>query len=142
MSINCLDKKMAFYNKMRSGRLICSFILLISLIISSNSVFAQEVTEVASLSIKLRLLDLDGDNYKDAEFENKDVKLIISSKTGTISFYYLKGEKFEENFYPPQIESLGYSLEESIKKVFSFDTSDNYFADKSFNIEVEKQDES
>lgn len=133
---------MAFYNKMRSGRLICSFILLISLIISSNSVFAQEVTEVASPSIKLRLLDLDGDNYKDAEFENKDVKLIISSKTGSISFYYLKGEKFEENFYPPQIESLGYSLEESIKKVFSFDTSDNYFADKSFNIEVEKQDES
>lgn len=142
MSINCLDKYMAFYNKMRSGRLICSFILLISLILTSNCAFAQDNTTVATPTIALRLLDLDGDNLNDAEFENNNIKLIISSKNGSISFYYLKGTNFEENLYPPNLENLGYSFEESTKKVFVFDTSDNIFANTNFNIEVEKQDES
>ncbi len=140
MSINCLLTK-NYSNEMRLGRLVCSFIFLISLIFCSNSVFAQNAVAEIKPSISVKLLDLDGDGFNDAEFENANIKLVISSKTGCVSFYYLKGEKYEENIYPPHIESLGYSFDKNIKKVFGFDNSNYYFSNTSYKIEIESQND-
>ena len=144
MSLNCLETKNNYF-KMRLGRLICSFILYISLIVVTNNLFAQ-VTQNESEEVKpfinLKLADLDGDNLNDAEFENANIKLIISSKTGTISFYYLKGKNFEENLYPPvNIATYGYTIDENNKKVFVFDNAEKQFSNLSYNIEIERQDE-
>ncbi len=151
MSRICLDVNYINFKKMRLGRLICSFILLFSIVCFSNVLLAQ-TSPVASEQITnskaveeakavVSLSDRDGDGLVDAVFENKDIKLIISSKTGGISFYYLKGEKYAENFYPPQIIELGYAIPNEYMKLFEFDNSDNTLSETNYNIEVESNSE-
>lgn len=133
--------------KKRMGRLICSFILLFIGCLVANGLFAQavpntnQVNQEKAFEMTVSLSDRDGDNLNDAIFENKDLKLVISSKTGGISFYYLKGEKFEENLYPPQILDLGYSIEKDYMKSLDFDTLENVFAETNYNVEIESKTE-
>ena len=147
MSKICLDEKSIFSKIIRSGRLICSFILLIILALIARLATAQNINstpntaQVVSPSISLLLSDVDGDQLNDATIENKDVKFIISSKTGSISFYYLKGEKFEENLYPPQLVAYNYAFDKDSMKGFDIDTPYNSFASSSFTIEKESEND-
>ncbi len=133
--------------KKRMGRLICSFILLFIGCLVAKVLFAQAVpntnpvNQEKAFEMTVSLSDRDGDNLNDAIFENKDLKLVISSKTGGISFYYLKGEKFEENLYPPQILDLGYSIDKDYMKTLDFDTLENVFAETNYNVEIESKTE-
>ena len=144
MSRICLDVNYIKDKKMRLGRLICSFILLFSVIGFASSLFAQTNTPVPVQPVemtkpKVELVDRDGDGLVDAVFENKDIKLIISSKTGAISFYYLKGEKYEENFFPPQIIDLGYVIDNDSMKLFELDNAEKSFSETNYNIEIESE---
>lgn len=137
--------------KMRLGRLICSFILLFSMVCFANSLFAQtdpstseqntNPTPSEEFKTKVELSDRDGDGLVDAIFENKDIKLIVSSKTGSISFYYLKGEKYNENFFPPQILELGYVIPNDYMKLFEFDNTEKSLSATNYNIEIESSNE-
>ena len=147
MSRICLDVNYMNFKKMRLGRLICSFILLFSIVCFSDVLFAQtnpvateqisKTNMVEAPKAVVELQDRDADGLVDAVFENKDVKLIISSKTGGISFYYLKGEKYSENFYPPQILEFGYTIPKDSMKLFELENSDNSLSGTNYNIEVE-----
>ena len=59
------------------------------------------------LSVKTQ--DVDGDGLKDVSIETHLLRVIISSKTGNPSVYYLKGQNFEENMYPPVLQDMGYT---------------------------------
>lgn len=151
MSRICLDVNYMNIKKMRLGRLICSFILLLSMV-CSNSLLAQNEPVVSNQTAntnnaeeakaKVELSDRDGDGLVDAVFENKDVKLIISSKTGAISFYYLKGEKYSENFFPPQILDLGYVIPNDDMKLFEFCNVENTFSETNYNVQIEASSDS
>ena len=151
MSRICLDVNYMNLKKMRLGRLICSFILLFSMVCFANNLFAQtspttseqiaNVAPVEEAKAKVELSDRDGDGLVDAIFENKDVRLIISSKTGSISFYYLKGEKYNENFFPPQILELGYVIPKDNMRMFEFDNAEKALSDTNYNIEIESSSE-
>ena len=142
MSIKCLNNKNNIFNKVRLGRLICSFILFAGLLSVTSSLEAQTVnTPVASDSISITLADIDGDSLNDVTYENKSVKVIISSKTGAPSLYYLKGGNFNENMFPPQITDLGYNIEADYLKPFEFDNVIGYFSQHSYNIEIESENE-
>lgn len=142
MSMNRLDGKSIFSNRLKWGRFVCSFILFACLFSQAGMVNAQNQTVDTSVNenaINVLTSDVDGDGYNDASFENKNVKVVISSKTGAPSLYYLKGENFNENLFPPQIMDMGYSVEKSIMKGFEFDNCDGYFSKNSYNVEVESQ---
>lgn len=48
----------------------------------------------------LTWIDADKDFVQDPSIETESLKIIISSKTGNISVYYLKGKNFNENLIP------------------------------------------
>jgi YidC/Oxa1 family membrane protein insertase len=58
-------------------------------------------------------VDADKDQVQDATIETETLKIIISSRTGNISFFYLKGRNFEENLFPPILQDFGYSYASS-----------------------------
>ncbi|EKD40898.1 MAG: hypothetical protein ACD_74C00134G0002, partial [uncultured bacterium] len=55
-------------------------------------------------------VDADKDLIQDASIETENLKVIISSKSGNLSFYYLKGRNFEENLFPPILQDFGYKF--------------------------------
>ncbi|MBF0543433.1 MAG: membrane protein insertase YidC [Candidatus Riflebacteria bacterium] len=58
----------------------------------------------------VEIADKDGDGLPDVQIETPKVRILLTSKTGDIAFYYLKGKNFEENLYPPIILDHGYNI--------------------------------
>ena len=144
MSNTCLDDKNLFFKNMKSGRLICSFLFLSCLFFSQNIVNAQTasdsaVSAPAPETMTVSVGDVDGDGLQDATFENKNVKVVLSSRTGSPSSYYLKGENFEENLYPPVIGNIGYSIPVDSMKAFNIDNAEETLSKANYNIEIESQ---
>lgn len=129
---------------MKSGRLICSFLFLSCLFFSQNIVNAQTASDsavpaLAPETMTVSVGDVDGDGLQDATFENKNVKVVLSSRTGSPSSYYLKGENFEENLYPPVIGNMGYSIPVDSMKAFNIDNAEETLSKANYNIEIESQ---
>lgn len=129
---------------MKSGRLICSFLFLSCLFFSQNIVNAQTASDSAvpapaPETMTVSVGDVDGDGLQDATFENKNVKVVLSSRTGSPSSYYLKGENFEENLYPPVIGNMGYSIPVDSMKAFNIDNAEETLSKANYNIEIESQ---
>ena len=170
MSNTCLDDKNMFLKKFKLGRFICSFLLLSSLFFNTNVISAQESIRlvpassavasfavanpvvasssleqadsvVASDTMKVSLVDRDGDGLVDAVFENKNVKVVLSSKTGAFSQYFLKGKNFGEDIYPPQIASMGYNLSVDSLKCFEIEATQGRLPVANYKIEIESQNE-
>lgn len=145
MSNTCLDDKDLFFKNMKSGRLICSFLLLSCFLFTRNALNAQTANEspaapaLASETMSVSVSDVDGDGLQDATFENKNVKVVLSGKTGSPSIYYLKGENFEENLYPPVIGNMGYSIPVDSMKAFEINNAEETLSKVNYNIEVESQ---
>ncbi len=145
MSNTCLDDKGLFFKNMKSGRLICSFLFLSCFLFNQNALNAQtaDATSATPAStseiMSVTLNDVDGDGIQDAAFENKNVKVVISSKTGSPSSYYLKGENFEENMYPPVIGNMGYSIPVDSMKAFDINNAEETLSKVNYNIEIESQ---
>lgn len=144
MSNTCLDDKNLFFKNMKSGRLICSFLFLSCLFFSQNIVNAQTASDSAvpapaPETMTVSVGDVDGDGLQDATFENKNVKVVLSSRTGSPSSYYLKGENFEENLYPPVIGNMGYSIPVDSMKAFNIDNAEETLSKANYNIEIESQ---
>lgn len=79
-------------------------VALFSLASASAPVLAQATPPL----IKADLADVDRDGLGDATIETKRLRIILSSRTGDISVYYLKGINFEENLFPPILMDAGY----------------------------------
>lgn len=143
MSNICLDVEKKFFNRLGLGRLVCSFIFFVGLFFSSDVLNAQNITSENADSHKniISLEDTDGDSLNDAIFENKNIKVVISSKTGAPSLYYLKGKSFEENLYPAEILDMGYSIHSSYQKPLIFDNTEGTFSKVTYNVEIEGENE-
>ena len=170
MSNTCLDDKNMFLKNFKLGRFICSFLLLSSLFFNTNVISAQESISlvpassavasfavanpvvasssleqadsvVASDTMKVSLVDRDGDGLVDAVFENKNVKVVLSSKTGAFIQYFLKGKNFGEDIYPPQIASMGYNLSVDSLKCFEIEATQGRLPVANYKIEIESQNE-
>ncbi len=112
--------------------LIFSFFLLPGL-------FAQAINEVNPI-VGVDLLDLDNDGLKDAEVNTNYLRIVISSKTGAPSVYYLKGFNFEEHILPVSALDLGAKIDEPYMKPFVSEITDFPFT-SGYNIEFEDEDQ-
>jgi YidC/Oxa1 family membrane protein insertase len=83
--------------------------------------------------------DLDNDGLKDAEIDTDFLRIVISSKTGAPSVYYLKGSNFEENILPVSAIDLGAKIDEPFLKPFISELSDISF-DAGYKIETEEEE--
>lgn len=154
MSNTCLDDKDMFFGRMKSGSGICSFLLFSFLFLNTNFACAQTPAAQPSAqttlsaatgtvqlptaeTIEVSLKDVDGDGLNDAIFENKNVKVIISSRTGSPSSYYLKGDRFEESFFPPVITNMGYSIPTDSMKAFELSFGEGSLSKANYTIDVE-----
>lgn len=89
-----------------------------------------------------QISDVDGDGFRDATVETDLVRVVISSKTGAPSAYFLKGQNFEENMYPPVLQDLGYDFDVAQLKPFVAQLASGSFANNVFNIELEENEAS
>ena len=85
------------------------------------------------------LTDVDGDGNQDIVIETAKLRLVIAGKTGGIGVYFLKGEHFNENMFPPPLQDLGFPF--ATDTLFPFDcmvgtgTIDNF----GYNLEIEEK---
>lgn len=122
-----------------TSRLFCSFLLIVFLSFFAASVSAQDAAAVAVVDLpSAKIEDVDGDGLKDATIETKHLRIILSSKTGGPSVYYLKGSSFEENLLPPAILDLGYKVASESLKPFVSEVSGTILTSSGFTIELEE----
>ncbi|MFA6748996.1 MAG: YidC/Oxa1 family insertase periplasmic-domain containing protein [Candidatus Ozemobacteraceae bacterium] len=126
-----------FRVKSKTSSLFCSFLLLFFCFFLEISAFAQLQTGNQSI-LTTSLDDLDNDGLKDVTVETDLLRVVISSKTGSPSVYYLKGSNFEENILPSTLQDQGVKLEENFLKPF---TADIVGVDFSSGYKIEVEDE-
>ena len=115
----------------RSIRFLPLTIALLVLFIVCLSVPAQAQSPSADpLNAKPRVefKDRDNDGLPDCEIETSRLRLLLSSKTGEIAVWYLKGANFEENLFPPMLADLGYRFASGTLQPFS--VSPGYLAEQ------------
>jgi len=93
----------------------CGVLFLLIALLVGTPVCAQPVKELPTVEIK----DIDNDNLPDASIETSKTRVIISSRDGEISSYYLKGHNFEENIIPPLLLDYGYNVASDTLRPFS-----------------------
>jgi YidC/Oxa1 family membrane protein insertase len=127
----------SFYMKtMKTGRLFCSFLLLVGLLLVTGEIFAQNAGNPAVV-----IEDVDGDGLKDASIQTDVLTVIISSKTGSPSVYYLKGGNYEENLFPPVIQDLGYKIASETIRPFTTELRGLQLQDSGYTIELDEKNQ-
>lgn len=141
MRMTSLNQTLIYGNLTKTGRLICSFLLLLCCVFTSFPGYAQ--TRGGDVSVPVAVIaDVDGDGLKDASIETRRLSIILSSKTGGPSVIYLKGSNFEENLFPPVIQDLGYLIASEAISPFASDLRGLQQLTSSYNIELaEESDE-
>ncbi len=138
-----LTRKMHLGFNFLTGRLFCSFLLLAIFCCYANQLYAQptqtSVAAPAAAPMTVKIEDVDGDGLKDASIETRLLRVILSSRTGSPSVYYLKGSSFEENLYPPVIQDLGYSVPAENLRPFLSELVSQSFNASGYTVEVEEQ---
>lgn len=123
-----------------TGRLFCSFILAVFLCFSAViSASAQTAAAAPQEQPTVKVEDVDGDGLKDASIETRHLRIILSSKTGSPSVYYMKGASFDENLFPPVIQDLGYKIASETIRPFISEISGAAFGSSGFTVELEEQ---
>ena len=139
MSKTSLIIKFSHDGNLKTGRLFCSFLLLVLFCCFSTAAWAQAGSSAAPEQISVKIEDVDGDGLKDASIETNLVRMILSSRSGSPSVYYLKGANFEENLFPPVIQDFGYKIapENMIPFISEFVNSPNLGT--GYTIELEER---
>lgn len=88
------------------------------------------------LPVKAELADVDQDGLADASIETKLLRIILSSKTGDISVYYLKGINYEENLFPPILMDAGYPFASATIAPFAASIGSQTFKTSGYTIDV------
>lgn len=91
-------------------------------------------------SFSCKITDVDGDGFRDATIDTELVRVVISSKSGAPSAYFLKGRSFDENMYPPVLMDTGYQFETTSLKPFVIEMASGTFAAQGFTIELEEKE--
>lgn len=114
--------------------LICSFLFILAFTFSALALQASAypITQIE---------DFDGDDFNDVKIETDLLKVIISSKTGSPSLYYLKGRNFEENIYPPQLIEMGYNIDEQTRKPFTTTVVGQQVNRNGYRVSIEEKTE-
>ena len=138
-----LTRKMNFGFNFLTGRLFCSFLLL-ALFCCHATLLSAQIPQPAASSqnavlMTVKVEDVDGDGLKDASIETRLLRVILSSRTGSPSVYYLKGSSFEENLFPPVIQDLGYSVPAENLRPFLSELVNQSFNASGYTVEVEEQ---
>jgi len=81
-------------------------LVIIALFVSAGELVAQQTPSGQPATVSLA--DVDRDGLGDATIETRRLRIILSSRTGDISVYYLKGVNYEENLFPPILMDAGY----------------------------------
>lgn len=139
MSKTSLIKKLFHGYDYQTGRLFCSFFLSAVFFFSLMAVAAQSPVVPQAAPVGVKIEDVDGDGLKDASIETKLLRVILSSRTGSPSVFYLKGPSFEENLFPPIIQDLGYKLASEALRPFASEVIGSPLSDKGYTIELEEQ---
>ena len=135
-----LTRKMNFSFNFLTGRLFCSFLLLVLFCCHANLLLAQTpVSAQNTVPMTVKVEDVDGDGLKDASLETRLLRVILSSRTGSPSVYYLKGASFEENLYPPVIQDLGYNIPAENLRPFLSELVSQPLNASGYTVEVEEQ---
>lgn len=113
-------------------------VFLIFTFLFASSLFAQSEPLEGFKQGVVVAEDLDNDGLKDAEIETDFLRIVISSKTGAPSVYYLKGSNFEENILPVSAIDLGAKIDEPFLKPFVSELSDVPFT-AGYKIEAEDE---
>lgn len=128
------------FSKIRLSCMIC--IMLTCELFFASAVYSQQAPgrkKMTGMEIEYSLDDVDGDGRHDASIETKDIRVIISSKSGNISVYYLKGANFEENMYPPSLLDQGISMEPHKLSPFSEIIGENASSSFNYTIQIEEK---
>lgn len=126
-----------FRFKSKTSSLFCSFLLLSLCVLLEIPAFAQTQTSESAI-LTTSFNDLDNDGLKDVTIETNLLRVVVSSKTGSPSVYYLKGSNFEENILPSNLQEQGLKIDENYLKPF---TSDIVGADFNSGYKIEVEDE-
>lgn len=119
------------------SRAFCFFVFL-AMFFSVNTLCAQSTAEQAIFDCAIQ--DVDGDGARDASVETDLLRVVISSKTGAPSVYFLKGRNFDENMFPPILQDLGYRFASDTEKPFHGELVGGNFASNGFNVELVEKD--
>ncbi|MDD3147290.1 MAG: YidC/Oxa1 family insertase periplasmic-domain containing protein [Candidatus Riflebacteria bacterium] len=139
MSKTSLIKNVFYGCDYQTGRLFCSFFLSAFFFFSLMSAGAQTSVVPQSSSLAATIEDVDGDGLKDASIETSLLRVIISSRTGSPSVYYLKGKSFEENLFPPIIQDFGYKIASDSMRPFISEVIGSPIPATGYTIELEEQ---
>lgn len=118
------------------SRAFCFFVLL-GILLGTVPLNAQTAE---SDNFTCRISDVDGDGFRDATVETDLLRVVISSKTGAPSAYFLKGANFEENMYPPVLSDLGYNYAPEHLRPFVAEPATGTFTQSGFSIELEEKE--
>lgn len=113
---------------------ILSVVALVCLTAFPHMAAAQTVQ--ASQLPLVSIADVDRDGLGDASVETKRLRLILSSKTGDFSVYYLKGVNYEENLFPPVLMDAGYPFATDTVAPFSAAIGSQTFNTHGYTIDV------
>ena len=102
----------------------------------SNLVVKEKLGDV----FQVELNHVDDDGIMDAIIDTDLLRVIISSKTGSIVSYYLKGKNFEESIVPSSILDSGVIIDDIYKQPFVTNVVDIAF-NSGYSIDIDKQDE-
>ncbi len=140
MSNTSLIDKVFHFCKTDAGRLFCSFFVFCAIFFTAVApTFAQTASAVQAANQPVKIEDVDGDGLKDACVETKLLRVILSSRTGSPSVFYLKGASFEENLYPPILQDLGYKIATESLRPFTSEILSSTAAAAGYTIELEEQ---
>ncbi|HNX76121.1 MAG TPA: YidC/Oxa1 family insertase periplasmic-domain containing protein [Candidatus Rifleibacterium sp.] len=140
MSKTSLISKVFRNCKSRTGRLFCSFFIFSAFLLAVYlPAGAQGVTPAAAAQSSVKIEDVDGDGLKDAFIETRLLRIILSSRTGSPSVYYLKGPSFEENLYPPILQDLGYKIASESLRPFISEIQGSPLPATGYTIDLEEQ---
>ncbi len=112
-----------------SGAALAMALLLLAL---APAVLHAQTQPPATVDIA----DIDRDGLADATIETKRLRIILSSKTGDISVYYLKGVNFEENLFPPILMDAGYPFASATIAPFTATVGSRSYYFTNYTIDV------
>ncbi len=122
--------------KISSSRAICFFVFL-AVFFAAVQGFAQ-IPDAEKFTCQIN--DVDGDGFRDATVDTDLLRVVISSKTGAPSAYFLKGQNFEENMYPPILMDLGYKFDAAHLQPFVAQLASGSFSNSGFTVELEENE--
>ncbi len=138
MTNTSLIAKVFHFCKTYTGRLFCSFFVFYAIaFVAVAPASAQSAAAAHVQSVKIE--DVDGDGLKDACIETKLLRVILSSRTGSPSVFYLKGASFEENLYPPILQDMGYKIATESLKPFTSEILSASVTAAGYTVELEEE---